>query len=337
MRELAADTPGGIFQVPPYFAYIAKSFSVLEGIGLTVDPNYSIVDETLPYISQRIITDPSPRTAGALETFLFGDMKDEDGRVLDAERVATLVDGAKRYASTLAPAETSTSTTALPAAPAAGGLVPASSSSTSLSSSSSSGALSNAIDLEEAADAILNLLLAREASPLQDIAIEQCALLLGAAGREAFSDLRKQSGSLNSVDGGAGRSRLGLVLDPLGLFRGSPLVENDERDAQSLAAATKLAELANELLPAGLNRGSASTAGASTAGGSAPVGSPNAPLLSSEELRELSSLLAFKVVDRRDDLQLVMRKFAATLLDQASERAFRRNAPFRGGGSSSSS
>ena len=37
-----------MFQVPPYFAYIAKSFSVLEGIGLTVDPEYSIIDATLP-------------------------------------------------------------------------------------------------------------------------------------------------------------------------------------------------------------------------------------------------------------------------------------------------
>ena len=28
-----------------YFAYIAKSFSVLEGIGLSNDPNYSIINE----------------------------------------------------------------------------------------------------------------------------------------------------------------------------------------------------------------------------------------------------------------------------------------------------
>ena len=77
VRELAADTDGGLFQVPPYFAYIAKSFSVLEGIGLSVDDNYSIVDETLPYISKRILTDPSPRTAGALESFLFGDDKED--------------------------------------------------------------------------------------------------------------------------------------------------------------------------------------------------------------------------------------------------------------------
>jgi len=176
------------------------------------------------------------------------------------------------------------------------------------------------IDLEQAADAILDLLLAREASPLQSIAIEQCALLLGAAGREAFSDLRKRSGSF-SVDGtdanAVGRSRRGLVLDPLGLFRGSPLIENDERDAQALAAATKLAALADELLPAGLD-------GTGRAGGKA-----DALLLSPQELRELGSMLAFKVVDRRDDLQVVMRRFAATLLDQASQRAFRRGA-FRG-------
>lgn len=42
VRTLAADSEGGMFQVPPYFAYIAKSFSVLEGIGLTADPEYSV-------------------------------------------------------------------------------------------------------------------------------------------------------------------------------------------------------------------------------------------------------------------------------------------------------
>merc|ERR1719181_2248100 len=77
VRELAADSDDGLFQVPPYFAYIAKSFSVLEGIGLSIDPEYSIVGETLPYIARRILTDPSPRTAGALETYIFGDTKDE--------------------------------------------------------------------------------------------------------------------------------------------------------------------------------------------------------------------------------------------------------------------
>ena len=78
VNALAAENGASIFQVPPYFAYIAKAFSVLEGIGLGIDPNYSIVKETLPYISTRIITDPSPRTGGALATFVYGESKDDE-------------------------------------------------------------------------------------------------------------------------------------------------------------------------------------------------------------------------------------------------------------------
>merc|ERR1719163_2547769 len=99
LRALSAEAGSSIFQIPPYFAYIAKAFATLEGIGLSADPNYSILNETLPYIARRIITDPSPRTAGALETFVFGEDKDDvAARVIDADRVATLVDGARRYA-----------------------------------------------------------------------------------------------------------------------------------------------------------------------------------------------------------------------------------------------
>ena len=55
-----ADTYGNIFQLPPYFAYIARAFGVLEGIGLKADPNYAIVGECLPYISQRLLTVRKP-------------------------------------------------------------------------------------------------------------------------------------------------------------------------------------------------------------------------------------------------------------------------------------
>jgi predicted unusual protein kinase regulating ubiquinone biosynthesis (AarF/ABC1/UbiB family) len=63
-----ASTYGNLFQLPPYFAYIARAFGVLEGIGLTVDPDYAIVGECLPYISQRLLTDNSERTGSALST-----------------------------------------------------------------------------------------------------------------------------------------------------------------------------------------------------------------------------------------------------------------------------
>ncbi len=71
LQDLTA-TRGNLFQIPPYFAYIAKSFSVLEGIGLSNDPKFSIIKECLPYVSKRLLTDKSERTGGALSTFIFG-------------------------------------------------------------------------------------------------------------------------------------------------------------------------------------------------------------------------------------------------------------------------
>jgi predicted unusual protein kinase regulating ubiquinone biosynthesis (AarF/ABC1/UbiB family) len=50
-----ADKYGNIFQVPPYFAYIAKAFGVLEGIGLGSNPNYAIVGKKLEIRFDRVI------------------------------------------------------------------------------------------------------------------------------------------------------------------------------------------------------------------------------------------------------------------------------------------
>jgi len=295
VRELSADTDGGIFQVPPYFAYIAKSFSVLEGIGLSVDPNYSIVDETLPYISKRILTDPSPRTAGALESFLFGDAKDNaDGRILDADRVATLVDGAKRYASSTSPTAGGAAAEGTAGEGTAGALV-------GTVVPSGAGGAAAPLDVEAAVDQIVELLLTREPSPVQSIAIEQLALVAGAAGRARFAQLRRQSGdapALATSVSGRSRSRLGALVDPLGLFSGSPLVENDERDREALTAAKKLAALASEL------QGDASAT----------------PLLTAQEARRFNTLLLRKTWERRDDVQVVSRRFVAKVLDQTANR-----------------
>lgn len=193
LRALSADAGSSIFQIPPYFACarlgfeptrllssdsssqadatdpisihaatdIAKAFATLEGIGLSVDPSYSILNDTLPYISRRIINDPSPRTAGALQTFVFGEDKDDKAaRVLDADRVGTLLNGVKRYAASAA----ANSDTDGELSPAAGG-----SSLATLSSSEQAG---------RAADALLDLL--REDTPASRLATEQLVLVLGA-------------------------------------------------------------------------------------------------------------------------------------------------------------
>jgi len=281
VRELAADSDDGIFQVPPYFAYIAKSFSVLEGIGLSSDPDYSIIDETLPYISQRIITDPSPRTAGALQTFVFGEDKhDEMRRVLDPERVETLLDGAKRYVQSV-------------------GDQPA-------------------MDSEAAADLLLDLLLDPEESPLQSLVLEQAALILAASTRDTFASLRSASGTIgvsqtldSASPDGAGpasgvevrpsqrpRSALGLVLDPLGIFRDSPLIVNDSRDDMALGAARKLADMASELFPR-------------AEGTAAP---------SPADSQQLARVLAQRLWSRRQELPALSRRLALKILDQTTYR-----------------
>ena len=63
---------GNIFQIPSYFGYILRSFSVLEGIGLASDKNYSIANECYPYVARRLLTDDSPETRRALEQLLYG-------------------------------------------------------------------------------------------------------------------------------------------------------------------------------------------------------------------------------------------------------------------------
>ena len=59
-----------LFALPPYVLYVARAFSTLEGIGLTIDPNYSIVQECYPYLARRLFTDRSPRAKKALRAML---------------------------------------------------------------------------------------------------------------------------------------------------------------------------------------------------------------------------------------------------------------------------
>merc|ERR1740130_32746 len=158
-------------------------------------------------------------------------------RVLDADRIETLLEGVRSYAGTV-PAQGSGPDGAEGSALVAAGV---------------SGAPSvGGVDADVAAESLLNLLLSPEPSTLQDIAIEQTALILAAGTREAFEGLRARGPSLPGLGGGGGggRSVLGTLIDPLGIFRNSPLVRNDARDESALAAARKLATIASELIAA---------------------------------------------------------------------------------------
>jgi len=63
------------FQVPPYYALIIRSLVTLEGIAIYVDPNFKVLSEAYPYVSKRLLTDPSDELRSSLRDLLFKDGK----------------------------------------------------------------------------------------------------------------------------------------------------------------------------------------------------------------------------------------------------------------------
>lgn len=48
------------FRVPPYYALILRSLTVLEGLALSSDPDYKLLAQAYPYVARRLLTDPAP-------------------------------------------------------------------------------------------------------------------------------------------------------------------------------------------------------------------------------------------------------------------------------------
>ena len=46
-----------LFKLPPYVLYVSRAFSTLEGIGLSIDEDYAILQECYPYLARRLFTD----------------------------------------------------------------------------------------------------------------------------------------------------------------------------------------------------------------------------------------------------------------------------------------
>ena len=80
-----------LFALPPYVLYVARAFSTLEGIGLSVDENYAIVQECYPYLARRLFTDKRPRAKAALRAML-GLAKDSSDAAVE-DRMADVSPG----------------------------------------------------------------------------------------------------------------------------------------------------------------------------------------------------------------------------------------------------
>jgi len=257
---------GNLFQIPPYFAYIAKSFSVLEGIGLSNDPKYSIINECLPYVSKRLLTDQSERTGGALSTFIFGANKNDANRIIDYDRVEQLISGFGDY--------------------------------TTSASGASLGLEKSRVELiNDLADQVLDLLATEAETPLQAIFIEQIAKIMSSSSRSVWTDVRERSGRLPG-----GRTVLGTLVDPFGLFRTSPVVRMNKLDEDTIKTTRNLINLLGKQ---------------AEANGDAAVDASN---FTGEEIQQLASTLVRKVWARRSGILKTGNRLATKLLQLTADK-----------------
>ncbi|MCS5697856.1 AarF/ABC1/UbiB kinase family protein [Cyanobium sp. FGCU-52] len=59
------------FRVPPYYALIIRSLVTLEGIALSVDPDFKILGAAYPYFARRLMEDPDPSLRRSLREMLY--------------------------------------------------------------------------------------------------------------------------------------------------------------------------------------------------------------------------------------------------------------------------
>ncbi|MEN9225047.1 MAG: AarF/ABC1/UbiB kinase family protein [Thermostichus sp. HHBFW_bins_43] len=59
------------FRVPAYYALIIRSLLTLEGIAISLDPNFKVLSVAYPYVAQRLLSDPAPELRVSLRELLF--------------------------------------------------------------------------------------------------------------------------------------------------------------------------------------------------------------------------------------------------------------------------
>jgi len=99
-----------VFAIPSWFVYTSRAFGTLEGIGLSHDPNYAIIQECFPYLAKRLLSDiKSTRAQGALRMLLYGktnnNTNDDEEAVLDLSKVKELTNGFESYTSSTSSVE----------------------------------------------------------------------------------------------------------------------------------------------------------------------------------------------------------------------------------------
>ena len=142
----------------------------------------------------------------------------------------------------------------------------------------------------------MDIVVTDEETPFQDILLEQLAKIVASNTRSIWSQARERSGTLPS-----GRTLLGTLVDPLGLFESSPLVNTCNSDEKTVETTRKLVALFGNQL--------------STSNGLVDLSD-----LKRDELAELSVILGRKIWDRRVALLKTGNRFATKLLELTAYR-----------------
>eukprot|EP00596_Hydrurales_sp_CCMP1899_P000119 CAMPEP_0119043704 /NCGR_PEP_ID=MMETSP1177-20130426/25066_1 /TAXON_ID=2985 /ORGANISM="Ochromonas sp, Strain CCMP1899" /LENGTH=895 /DNA_ID=CAMNT_0007012395 /DNA_START=350 /DNA_END=3037 /DNA_ORIENTATION=+ len=148
-----------LFKLPPYVLYVSRAFSTLEGIGLSVNSEYSILQQCYPYLSKRLLSDNSPRSKNALKLMLFGGSNSQDmmkgagAGMFSPAKLMEMSDGFSSYTTATASAD-------------------------------------NTKAASEAASALADVVLDPNGNYLQELLIEEAAKITDAAIRDRFKALK---------------------------------------------------------------------------------------------------------------------------------------------------
>ena len=231
------DKYGNILQIPSYFAYILRAFSVLEGIGLAADPEFSIAAACYPYVARRLLSDNSASSAAALEGILYG-RQGRDGP-LDIRRVRQLATAFRTYAATTAVGDGAAATSAAP--PASG----------------EAAAAAPPPVLGPAALDALRLAFSPAGGPLQDVLIREMSRLASSAAAVAAASLgasapgraaaalaqAQRTAAASLPDGPARWAAAPFTLPAELLAAAEPLMRATPVDNERVAAAREVADI----------------------------------------------------------------------------------------------
>jgi len=333
-----------LFKVPPYILYVARAFSTLEGIGLTATEDYSIVSEAFPYLSQRLLTDSSPRAKAALRSMVYGTSDPVAGSAGPSlSKLISMGQGFSSYSTATGSVgdEAAASAASAPSATSA----PSPSSSSSNGVSSATAAASSASD---ATDQLVDILLSADGNYVQELLLDEAAKLADAAVRDAIGQASTSPVASTLADTlrapkwladqtvrrlplpAALKPGLDAVLAPVTMLdeltRLVPtLAAPNSTDGATLESFDSLWE---QFSPSqGSSSGDGSDSGRGEGGAASDDGILGAPSPTSLSLPELSPALIEELADPDSRLRRrlpmvgdLSRRFAATLLRRVASR-----------------